>query len=452
MQTIAWTNAVAELVENLSTLLRFDTTNPPGNETPAARWIADLLRREGIEAEVYESAPGRGTAIARLRAQGPVAGEPLLLMGHLDVVPSGDPADWGQPPFCGAVVNGEVWGRGALDMKSTVATWISAMLLAKRSGLPLHRDIILMANADEETGGDMGARWIAEHHFDKVRGAAGLSEGGGSLLEVNGQRYFTYQVAEKTSCKFRMVARGAGGHASVPSPDNPVLHLARAITALGSTPLPVHMTDPFRAFAEGVAAHQPEPRRTAWLKLASDPVNAEALLAAAVDDPRQQRKFRAMMRNTVTPTMLQAGSKVNVIPASAECVVDCRILPGQTKESVEAEIEAVLEQAGVLQHVDVEWMVRPVKRDSPVNGPLVDAMRAALAKHAPGVPLVPLMSTGGTDNEFLRDKGMAVYGFVPFPDGEAHATVHAANERVTVKGLEFCLKVIWDVLNAFCVG
>ncbi len=450
MKNIDWNEAVAELVANLSTLLRFDTTNPPGNETPAAQWIAELLRSEGIEAEVYESAPGRGTTIARLRAQGPVDGEPLLLMGHTDVVPADDAPDWKQPPFSGAVVGGEVWGRGALDMKSTVATWMSLMLLAKRSGLPMKRDIILMANADEETGGDVGARWIAEHHFDQVKGAGGLSEGGGTLVEINGQQYFTYQVAEKTSCKFRMVAKGAGGHASVPSPDNPVLHLGRAIAALGDNPLPVHITEPFRAFAEGVAAHQPEPRRSAWLKLATDPAGAEEHLAAAVEDPRQRRKFRAMMRNTATPTMLQAGSKINVIPSTAECMVDCRILPGQTKESVEAEVRAVLEEAGVLQHIDLEWMVRPIKKDSPVQSPLVDAMRSALAKHAPGVPLIPQMSTGGTDNEFFRDKGMPIYGFVPLPQGEALSTVHAADERITVKGLEFSLKVTWDVLMAFC--
>jgi len=449
VQRIAWDHAVAELVENLSTLLRFDTTNPPGNETPAARWIAEVLARESIPSEILESAPGRGTLIARLRAAGPVAGDPLLLMGHLDVVPA-DPSEWRYPPFSGAVVGGEVWGRGALDMKGTVATWLSVMLLAKRSGLPLKRDIILMANADEETGGDMGARWIAANHFEKIRGAGGLSEGGGSLIEINGQRYWTYQVSEKTSCKFKMTARGTGGHASVPTSDNAVVHLARAIAALGSASLPVHITPAFRAFVEGVAAYQPEPRRAAWLALVCDPDHAEEHLAAATDDPGLRRRLRAMMRNTCTPTMLQAGSKINVIPASAECLVDCRILSGQTKESVEAEVKAVLAAAGIADKIQLEWMVRPIKKDSPVESALVDAMRQALKNHAPGVPLIPAMSTGGTDNEFLRHYDMPIYGFYPMLPGEAGGTVHAANERISIKGLEFALKVAWDIVVAFC--
>lgn len=449
MQRIAWDNAVAELVENLSTLLRFDTTNPPGNETPAAQWIAEVLAHEGIESEILESEPGRGTLIARLRAEGPVAGEPLLLMGHIDVVPA-DPSEWRYPPFSGAVVDGEVWGRGALDMKGTVATWLSVMLLAKRFGLPLKRDLILMANADEETGGDLGARWIAAHHFDKVRGAGGLSEGGGSITEINGVRYWTYQVSEKTSCKFKMTARGTGGHASVPSSDNAVVHLGRAIAALGSAMLPVHITPAFRAFVEGVAAHQPEPRRSAWLALLSDTAHAEEHLLTATEDAGLRRRLRAMMRNTVTPTMLQAGSKINVIPASAECLVDCRILSGQTKESVEAEVKAVLEAAGLSGKIDLEWMVRPIKKDSPVASELVDAMRAALETHAPGVPLIPAMSTGGTDNEFFRHYDMPIYGFYPMLPGEAGSTVHAADERITVKGLEFALKVAWDIVVAFC--
>jgi acetylornithine deacetylase/succinyl-diaminopimelate desuccinylase-like protein len=446
---IDWDVAVSELVDHLSTLLRFDTTNPPGNETPAAHWVAGLLRQEGIEAEVLESAPGRGTAIGRLRATNPTGEAPLLLMGHLDVVPA-EPAEWQHPPFSGAVVGGEVWGRGALDMKSTVATWLMLVLLARRTGLPLKRDIILMANADEETGGDMGARWIAEHHFDKVRGAGALSEGGGTVTEIGGRSYFTYQVAEKTSCKFRMTARGAGGHASVPSPDNAVVHLGRAVAALGTTPLPVHITEPFRAFVEGVAAHQPEPSRSAWLGLLSDPAHADEQLAAATDDARLQRRLRAMMANTATPTMLQAGSKINVIPATAECMVDCRILPGQTKESVEAEVRAVLHAAGVLEQVELEWLLRPIKKDSPVHGPLVDAMRIALERYAPGVPLIPVMSTGGTDNEFFRNLGMPIYGFVPLPPGEAFGTIHAADERISTKALAFSLQVAWEVVRTFC--
>jgi acetylornithine deacetylase/succinyl-diaminopimelate desuccinylase-like protein len=449
VQEIVWDAALHELVQNLSTLLQFDTTNPPGNETLAAEWIAGILHREGIEAEIVQSAPGRGTVIGRLRAPQP-QGEGLLLMGHTDVVPA-DPSEWQYPPFSGAVVNGEVWGRGALDMKGTVATWLSLILLAKRNVLPLKRDIIFMANADEETGGEAGAGYVADYHFDKVRGAGGLSEGGGGVTEFNGVSYFTYQVAEKTSCKFKMIARGAGGHASVPSPDNAIVYLGRAIAALGANPLPVHITEPFRGFVEGVAARQPEPQRSAWLRILSDPAHAdEHLAAAASGDARLQRRIRAMMCNTATPTMLQAGSKINVIPASAECSVDGRILPGQTRESFEAEVKAVLAAAGVLEKIELEWMVRPIKKDSPVAHPLVDAMRAALAKHAPGVPLIPQMSTGGTDNEYFRNLGMPIYGFYPMLPGEAASTVHAANERITVKGLEFGLKVSWDVLKAFC--
>lgn len=447
-----WQAITAECVATLSRMIQFDTVNPPGNEMALLQWLQELLRRDGIDAVLLESAPGRGNLVARVRARGPATAGPLLLLTHVDVVPV-VPSEWQHPPFSGAVVNGEVWGRGALDMKGTAATWVTILQQIQRTGLATSRDVILAATADEEAGGYMGAKWLVENHWDLVACDAGLNEGGGEPITLGGVTYFTYQVAEKAGCRFKLVARGTGGHASVPLADNAVIHLARAVAAVGETLAPVLITDPFRAFVEGLAAAQPPEVARALLQVL-EPGSTDAAIHAAPLDEFQRAMLRSMCRTSMAPTILNAGSVINVIPAAAEARVDCRILPGQTVAEVLAMVEGILARAGLADKVAVEpIMPRPAPPASPLEHPLVDAIRQAMAKHAPGAPVIPAMTTGATDSRYFRPRGVPMYGFTPLlPGRDDERTVHSRDERIAVDSLEFRLKVIWDVVATFCTG
>ncbi|MCL4424254.1 MAG: M20/M25/M40 family metallo-hydrolase, partial [Firmicutes bacterium] len=236
---IPWPKALQEATGHLSRLIQFDTTNPAGNELPAAHYLAEVLRSEGLEPVVVEPAPGRGSVIARLKGTGEKP--PLLLLSHLDVVPAVREG-WRRDPFGGEVADGEIWGRGALDCKGLTAAWLELVLLLKRTGHPLQRDVIFAATADEEMGGTWGVKWLSENRFDLIQAEYALNEGGGSAFRIGQQTYYTYQTAEKAICWVRLRARGTGGHASIPLPDNALVYLAKAISALGTRRLPVHVT------------------------------------------------------------------------------------------------------------------------------------------------------------------------------------------------------------------
>lgn len=247
-----WDSIRDEAAQYLRDLLRIDTTNPPGNETLAVEFLAGILKSEGIEPMIFESAPGRGNLVARLKGDGRAA--PLLLMAHLDVVPA-EAEKWTHPPFAGDLVDGKIWGRGALDTKDLAAMQLMVMLLLKRDGAPLSRDVIWMTNADEETGGNLGAGWMVKEHPDLIRAEYALNEGAGFTMDVLGRHFFTVQVGEKGSARFAMRARGNAGHGSMPHRNNAVLKLADAVTRVGNVELPHRVTPVAQSFVEGLAAN-----------------------------------------------------------------------------------------------------------------------------------------------------------------------------------------------------
>ncbi len=450
--SIPWGQATDECVEILSRLLKFDTTNPPGNETPCARWIQDRLTSQGIDCTFVEPAPGRGSVVARIPARVRPAGGtgpgPLLLMSHTDVVPA-VAEEWSHHPFSGDVAGGQVWGRGALDMKNTVATWLCIMLWLRRTGLETRRDVIFMASADEEAGGEWGAQWLAEHRWDLVGCEAALNEGGGVGVKIGKHTYYTVQTSEKVGCPFVVRARGTPGHASVPHADNAVVHLARAVVALGEARLPVKVTPSMRAFIEGVAADQAPGVRQALLELL-EAERADQILEGLPLEEHQRATLSAQLRNAPCPTMLQAGSRVNVIPSRAEATMDCRVLPGETPDAVRRQLESVLEAAGLLDRVAIEFIKTGAAYESPPDGPLVQSIRRAMAVHAPDARVLPYLLTGATDGRFFRPRGVPVYGFSPtLPDVDIR-TVHGIDERISVASLGFGLRVAWDVVVDFC--
>jgi acetylornithine deacetylase/succinyl-diaminopimelate desuccinylase-like protein len=439
-----WESITAEAVEHLQALIRFDTTNPPGNERQAADYLAHILSQEGYEPTVLESRPGRANLIARYRGSGEAP--PLLLLSHLDVVPA-EPEHWQHPPFSGKLVDGSVWGRGALDMKSITAMQLMTMLLLQRGKVGLKRDVILAATADEEAGGVYGAKFLVDHHLDKIQAGHALSELGGFPVRLAGKRFYLCQVAEKGSCAVKMRARGTPGHGSVPIHDNAIVKLARAVTAVSRHPLPVHPTRPLLEMVEALARSLGG-LYGLGLRLLPNPLIGPALLHLFVRDPEQAAFFRALLRNTATPTVVQAGSRVNVIPGSAEVELDVRILPGHS-------IENVLDELRVVVGSEVELEVAHVSHGVATTSdtPLFDVMERGLLRHDPGAAVVPAMLTGATDARHLARAGIPCYGFSPMrlpPDMSFLSSMHGHDERIPVSALAFGVQVLYEVVTEFC--
>lgn len=437
-----------EIVSYLQALIRCDTTNPPGNEILAASWLAEVLKREGIEPTILESAPGRANLIARLPGTGEEA--PLLLMSHTDVVPV-EPERWDHPPFGGEIHDGYIWGRGAIDMKSIVAQHLMILLLCKRladQGVRLTRDLIFMAAADEERAGTFGSHWLVEHHPDLIRAEYALNEGGGNTSLLGDKLFMSIQMAEKGLARFRLTARGEPGHASVPRRDNAVVRLAEAVVAMGNARLPAHLTPTVRAYFEAMAAQQGADEAAALLAILESEEGVDEAIAALTLSEDKKRYFYAITHNTVAPTILSAGSKINVFPSEATARVDGRTLPGFTQREFREELAPILPDG-----IELEFEEEGAALETDLDSPLYDAIRSAIADHAPDVTLVPTLLTGATDAKAIVKLGTQIYGFSPAryeAAVEGLSLVHGHNERISVANLVFGLEVLYDVVLRFC--
>lgn len=427
-------------VEHLRRLLQIDTTNPPGNETAAARYLADVLAGEGYDPQVLESAPGRGNVVARYRGSG--ERPPLLLYGHTDVV-TADAEHWSHEPFSGDLADGCIWGRGALDMKSMVAQELMVMQLLQRSGAKLSRDVIFAATADEEAGGQAGMGFLVDEHPDLVRAEYGLSEGGGTTMYVGGRPLYDIRTAEKGTYRFHLRARGEPGHGSIPRDETAVSKLAVAVDRLARTTLPLRPTPSFESFfavLTDMLALPASHRRPTEENLQ----RVYGMVPAALAD-----YLRAISHDTAVPTGLRAGKKINVIPSVAEASVDGRYLPGQDEAGFVAEIREI---------VGPGLEIEPVNRslpleDSPASD-LYTTIERALQRQAPQARLTPIMLSGATDAKHVSRLGTRCLGFAPvkiddsFP---ADQLVHGHDERIPVDGYLWGLNVLCDVVNEFCV-
>ncbi len=428
-----------EAVRHLQALLRLDTTNPPGNETMAAEHIADVLRQEGYEPTVVESAPGRGNVVVRYPGSGEL--EPFLIYGHTDVV-TAEPEHWTHGPFSGDLTDGCVWGRGALDMKGLVAQEVMVMLLLKRSGIRLKRDVIFAATADEESGGQAGMGFVVDHHPDLVRAEYGLSEGGGTTMYIAGKPVYDIRTAEKGTCRFKMRAHGDPGHGSVPRRETAVSRLAEAVTRLATTPLPFRPTATFGSFFTVLTEllNVPEQRR----QLTEE--NLEHVVRLL--PPALGYYYRAISHDTAVPTGLRAGIKINVVPSVAEASVDGRYLPGQTPEGFFQEIRQIIGDAFEIEAVDTSLPLE----DQP-GGPLYDTIVSVMQRHAPEAIVAPLMLSGATDAKHVARLGTHCLGFGPVRIPEvfpAEQLVHGHDERIPVDGYLWGLQVLLDIVTEFC--
>ena len=442
-QTINWQTVGEETIERVRDLLRLDTRNPPGNERRAATYLQTLFEAEGIPSQIVGPSEDRGTFIARLTGDG--SAPPLLLMSHTDVV-AVEPEKWTHDPFSGDVADGFLYGRGALDMKQMVGMEAMAMLLLKRSGLPLKRDVIFMAAADEECGGHAGAGWVVEHRPELIRAEYALNEGGGSGQEINGRHYYSVQTAEKGTVRFRIRTFGKPGHGSVPHHENAILKLATILAQLTPNLLPVHFTATVRNYIAGIAATQPPDVAQALQDVLVDESTADAAIDRLPLEESIKLRMHAMLRNTVTPTVLVAGSQINVIPSEAEALVDGRNLPGWTPVMVLEEL-----QAAIGNEAEITFLDPSIPLEADVQSPLFTIITQVLKEQDPQASTLPFLLTGGTDAKHVTRLGTRGYGFVPglYAGAGEGRRVHSHDERVSLRSLQWGVRVLYEVVSRF---
>ena len=426
------TSAQDEVVELCSELIRFDTSNPTGSERAAAEWVVGKLDEVGVGSRLYESEPGRASVVTRV--EGADRSRPaLLLHGHLDVVPA-DPGEWSVHPFSGEERDGFIWGRGAIDMKDMDAMLLAMVRQWARRGERPPRDVVVAFVADEEAGGVKGARFLVDSHPEEFEGCTeAVSEVGGfSVTLPNDVRMYPIQSAEKGMAWLRLVARGRPGHGSMRHEDNAVTRLAEAVARIGRYEFPVVMTKTVRQFLEALA----EQLGVDIDVDAAERADIEALLGRLGG---LARMIGATLSNTANPTMLEAGYKSNVIPGAASAVIDGRFLPGH-EEEFERQVDALI-GSGIVR----EWVHRDQAVETDFDGPLVEAMAAALRAEDGAALPVPYTMSGGTDAKSFERLGMRCFGFSPLllpADLDFAGMFHGIDERVPTDALRFGVRVL----------
>ena len=426
------TSAQDEVVELCSELIRFDTSNPTGSERAAAEWVVGKLDEVGVASRLYESEPGRASVVTRV--EGADRSRPaLLLHGHLDVVPA-DPGEWSVHPFSGEERDGFIWGRGAIDMKDMDAMLLAMVRQWASTGERPPRDVVVAFVADEEAGGVKGARFLVDNRPEEFEGCTeAVSEVGGfSVTLPNDVRMYPIQSAEKGMAWLRLVARGRPGHGSMRHEDNAVTRLAEAVARIGRYEFPVVMTKTVRQFLEALAEQL-------GVDIDVDAAEREEIEALLGRLGGLARMIGATLSNTANPTMLEAGYKSNVIPGAASAVIDGRFLPGH-EEEFERQVD-VLIGSGIVR----EWVHRDQAVETDFDGPLVEAMAAALRAEDGAALPVPYTMSGGTDAKSFERLGMRCFGFSPLllpPDLDFAAMFHGIDERVPTDALRFGVRVL----------
>lgn len=435
-----WVQVGKETVSRLQSLLRFDTTNPPGNELPLARSIASELRAANIETKILEPSPNRAALIGILHGTGEL--KPVMLLAHMDVV-GVEREQWSCDPFGGELRDGYVYGRGAIDDKGMLAANFTTMLLlaaAKASGEKLRRDIVFLATSDEEGGGEWGMGWLLENHPELLDAEFALNEGGRTRIIEGGKTYLAVQSAEKISHVVSVTARGPAGHASVPLVGNAIFRLARAVEKIGSHQEPICLTPTTSRFFSELARIWPDGvQADAMRKIASANVDERKSAGASLSNIPV---FNAVLRNGISATMISGGIRHNVIPATASASFNIRTLPGQSIDDLLDRLRKSID--------DPEFELKITQRgmEAPASDPDSEMFRAiaeSVKAMRPDIAVVPYLSTGVTDSARLRGLGVQAYGILPFPMVQAdEERMHGHDERVSVDALMFGTRLIYE--------
>jgi len=442
------TTALAKEAQGwLIDLIRTNTTNPPGNEQATAKYLAHVLEKEGIQSEMLDVAPGRSALVARLRSA--VMADPskaLLLVAHMDVV-GVDRSKWTVDPFAAVIKDGYLYGRGSIDDKGMLAANLAAFIALKRSNARLNRDVIFLATADEEQGGDASIKILISKYWDKFAAGYALNEGGEVFMKNGRVQYVAVQASEKVAMNVMVVARGSSGHASRPTKDNAVVHLAAAVAKIGGYSAPVHFTTIVRRYFEQLAAIEPD-ELGKWMRvLESEDRGEHAQKVVSEASPL----WNSMMRDTVAPTMLSAGVRNNVIPAEARANLNIRLIPGNTIDVLLAALTKLVNDPQIKFEVqpDAGLAAPPSSLESDFYATITKVAGAQFAN----APVLPFQSTGATDSAQLRLHNVQAYGLVPFPlSEEDYLRVHGDDERLPVASFTKGVDVLARIVAEFAVS
>lgn len=427
-------------VEILQRLIQFNTTNPPGNEAACINYIRELLNEAGIESTLIAKDPHRPNLIARISGEGKAP--PLLMYGHVDVVTT-ENQPWQHPPFEGKLLDGYVWGRGALDMKGGVAMMVAAFLRANAEGLRPPGDVVLAIVSDEEANGTFGAKFLVEEHPELFKGIKhAIGEFGGFTLTIGGKRLYPIMISEKQICWIKATVRGAGGHGSMPVKGGAMARLAKLLKALDENDLPVHVSPPARMMVEAMASALGGVQGMILGQL-TNPALTDFILKTL---GKRGWTFYPLFRNTASPTILHGSSKINVIPGEVSIELDGRLLPGQTPETMIRELQNIVGDDVQLDVVQFE--PGPAEPDMS----MFDTLAGILKEADPDGTPIPLLLSGVTDGRFFTQLGIQTYGFLPLTlteDFNFTSVIHAADERVPAAAIEFGAQAIFKALGRF---
>ncbi|MGB7844804.1 MAG: M20/M25/M40 family metallo-hydrolase [Candidatus Acidiferrum sp.] len=441
------TTALAREAQDwLVELVKINTTNPPGNEQQAAKYIAGILTKEGITPEILDLTPGRSAVVARMRSS--AVADPsraLLLVAHMDVV-GVERSKWSVDPFGGVIKDGYLYGRGSIDDKSMVAANLAAFIALKRGKVFLNRDVIFLATADEEQFGDASLKILIAKYWDKLAAGFALNEGGKVVLKNGKVQYTAVQVGEKISVNISVTATGKGGHASVPTKQNPVVHLAAAVEKIGGYTAPVHLTSIVRRYFEGLSGIEDDDTAK-WMRVIDSPDRGEHAQRVLSD---MNPMWNSMMRDTIAPTMLQAGVRANVIPSEARAVLNVRLLPGDTIDVLLKDLNKLVNDPAVkLEVLSDGGMAAP---NSSMETEFYALITKMCAKEFGGAPVLPFMSTGATDSAQLRLHNVQAYGLRPIPMTEEDDTrVHGDDERLPLASFAKGVDLMTHIVTEFSI-
>ena len=442
---VDWEKPKAEITRHLRALIQIDTRTPDGNETKAAEYLKGVLEAEGIPVKTFALVPNRANLVARLKGNG--SKRPILLMAHTDVVPV-QREKWPVDPFGGVMKDGYIWGRGSRDDKPLVAALFEAMLLLKRSGAVLDRDVIFLADAGEEAEPAVGVRFMAEQHFDEIEAEFCLNEGVGGTMENGRVTVRQFNTTEKQPNSVRLVVNGTSGHASVPRLDNAIAHLSAAVAKAAAWETPMRLNDTTRTYFEKLASASPPEKAARYNALLNPRTAAAAQRYLAEYEPGHY----SMLRTSVVPTMLKAGILNNVIPSEAEAIVDIRTLPDEDIAKFYAEMKRVLNDPAV-RIEPTGFSARPAAPPSRLDSEMYRVLEQVSKRMHPGVTVLPTMANGASDMAFLRAKGIQSYGIGPAVTSEDSLNYggHSDVERIAESSLHDFLEFTWNVVAEIAV-
>jgi len=442
------TSAIAKEAQGwLADLIKINTSNPPGNEQIAAMYIMGILAKEGIKAEILDMAPGRSAVVARLRSS--AVAQPsraLLLVAHLDTVPV-EKSRWSVDPFGAVVKDGYLYGRGAIDDKGMVAANLAVFISLKRSMVRLNRDVIFLATDDEETSGEASIRMLIAKHWEKIAAGFAINEGGNVFIKNGKVQYAGVQADEKVAANIAVIARGTSGHASQPTKDNAVVHLAAAVAKIGTYSAPVHLTSIVRRYFEGLAALEDDDIGK-WMRSMETSDRGEHAQRVISD---ASPLWNAMLRDTIAPTVLTAGVANNVIPAEARANLNVRLLPGDSISTVVNDLNKLVNDP--LVRLEVQPNAGLTAPSSSLESEFYGVISKVVSREFGGAPTLPFQSTWLTDSAQLRLHQVQALGLVPFPlTQDDLKRMHGDDERIPVAAFDKGVDVLAKIVNEFAVA